>query len=189
MTSEDTPYTPLAHQDTYCPKCGAGFPTLQKLDVYNNEEYLGEFYRFYCNACEYATLLYDDPMELREAWEKEHEKNLPNHLYNKYVNQIISVLKKQEGYYYANALLELGAQVVEGESIYWSLYSSLIEDLATSKVSDLPYNEQKLLYENISLSTLLNFDKDTPMLDVIVREIFNKVCSVAEEAYYEYQEE
>lgn len=116
-------------------------------------------------------------------------------LYAKFVADIVSTLENQEGMRYENALLDIGYQVVNGWSIYEKIYRQTIDALSVALLEDVSVDELILLWQDVSCNVWYTYNDDTEdddsfySMEGIMEEIFHRVCSVAEEAYYEYQEE
>ncbi len=116
-------------------------------------------------------------------------------LYAKFVADIVSTLENQEGMRYENALLDIGDQVANGWSIYEKIYRQTIDTLTTALLEDVPVDKLILLWQDVSFEVLYCYnyadvdDDSFYSMEGIMEEIFHRVCSVAEEAYYEYQEE
>lgn len=115
-------------------------------------------------------------------------------LYAKFVADIVSTLENQEGMRYENALLDIGDQVVNGWSIYEKIYRQTIDALSVALLEDVSVDELILLWQDVSCNVWYTYNDDTEdddsfySMEGIMKEIFHRVCSVAEEAYYECEE-
>ena len=195
--------------DLYCPRCGAGFPIFQKVNIYDatyygddtdcsirlyeqqkddDNNYIGQHFRFYCPSCNYATPIYEESTEAREVWEKEHEKNYPNIVRQDIIDHIVSVLERTEGYNYPNALLAFGSQVANGISLYWKMYVGLIEGVAEECIATLPYDVKMALYDKADIEISL-FSAQEDIEKTIIQDIFARVSDIAENAYYDFENE
>ena len=59
-------------------------------------------------------------------------------LYSTIVERIADELREQEGMQNNNALVDLGDQVANGESVYWDSYEQTVEDMAAKHLDSIP---------------------------------------------------
>ena len=59
-------------------------------------------------------------------------------LYSTIVERIADELREQEGMQNNNALVDLGDQVANGESVYWDSYVQTVEDMAVKHLDSIP---------------------------------------------------
>lgn len=111
-------------------------------------------------------------------------------LYSTIVERIADELREQEGMQNNNALVDLGDQVANGESVYWDSYEQTVEDMAAKHLDSIP---EKFLWAMWQDGRYIdNIVDDEDELDNIslhtdlAMEIFNRLCLIAEEEYDNY---
>ena len=117
-------------------------------------------------------------------------------VYSILINDIAAILKKQQSFHFNNDLIALGEQVANGPSIYWDIFENTVEDIAYNKVCYMPEKIRWTLWQNIySIDTEFVDDEDDEVERLqeidechdIAREVFKRLCTVAENIYYEYE--
>lgn len=117
-------------------------------------------------------------------------REVANFLYSTIVDGIADELRKQEGMQNNNALVDLGDQVVNGESFYWDSYVRTVEDMAAKHLDSIPEKFLWAMWQNgHDIDNIVDDEDDLdsiPLHDDIIMEIFNRLCVIAEEEYDDY---
>lgn len=118
------------------------------------------------------------------------KKDLIEYLYQQIIDDVVEVFEKQKGYTYPNTLIELGNQVACGVSMHWHLYEELAKDIASNHLQKAPANIVKAMWDNTKyIDEWYDDYRDVIYEDDVAEEVFQRVCMVAEDAYYEYEED
>lgn len=117
-------------------------------------------------------------------------REVANFLYSTIVDGIADELREQEGMQNNNALVDLGDQVVNGESFYWDSYVRTVEDMAAKHLDSIPEKFLWAMWQNgHDIDNIVDDEDDLdsiPLHDDIIMEIFNRLCVIAEEEYDDY---
>lgn len=111
-------------------------------------------------------------------------------LYSTVVERIADELRAQEGMQNNNALVDLGDQVANGESVYWDSYEQTVEDMAAKHLDSIPEKFLWAMWQDGRYIDNIVDDEDEldniPLHTDLAMEIFNRLCLIAEEEYDNY---
>lgn len=111
-------------------------------------------------------------------------------LYSTIVERIADELREQEGMQNNNALVDLGDQVANGESVYWDSYVQTVEDMAAKHLDVIPVKFLWAMWQDGCYIDNIVDDEDEldniPLHIDLAMEIFNRLCLIAEEEYDNY---
>lgn len=111
-------------------------------------------------------------------------------LYSTIVERIADELREQEGMQNNNALVDLGDQVANGESVYWDSYEQTVEDMAAKHLDSIPEKFLWAMWQDGRYIDNIVDDEDEldniPLHTDLAMEIFNRLCLIAEEEYDNY---
>lgn len=95
-------------------------------------------------------------------------------------------LENKKGCRNNNALIDLGAQVANGGSVYWDVYVKTVEDMTVKYLDRIP---EKFLWamwqDGRYIDNIVDDENDLDNIPLILfaMEIFNRLCLIAEEEY------
>lgn len=135
--------------------------------------------------------------EYASLYEPITKEDISDYFYTRVTDAVVAWLEKESGMQNENFLLDLGDQIIYGESIFWDSYVNTIRDLIEEQLQEIPnkflwvmwktkhtwYEDDNEMYEDEEEI------EESEIIEDIVTDIWNEIYCRAEEAYEEKERE